>query len=386
MVRPAEGGACPGPEGGGPLRVLQVLRGGSDCGGIESFVMDYYRDIDRTRVQFDLLVHFPEPGRYDDEIRALGGKIYYFTARKDKNLVRYLRQLWRFFGEHREYAVVHGHMPGLTAVCLAVAGLRGVPVRISHAHLTDHEPTLRGWVQGVMMRLARFPCNVRWACSRDAGRYMYGGKRSFQVIPNAIPVERFRFRAEVRRDIRGRLGLQGRFVVGHVGRLCLQKNQKFLLRVFREVLALRPDAALLLIGEGPLETEVEAEIARLGLGPSVLRLSFQTGVQDYLQAMDVFALPSLHEGLGTVLLEAQANGLPCVASSGVPAEADVGGVVRLPLDAPLASWAEAVSSAVRTDGAEAALRVRASGFDVETEAEELAQRYEALARTMSRRR
>lgn len=348
--------------------------------------MNYYRQIDRQRVQFDFLVHFPEPGRYDDEIRELGGRIYYFTARKDKNLFRYLRQLWRFFCEHREYTVVHGHMPGLTAVCLAVAALRRVPVRISHAHLAGHEPTFRGWAQGLMMHLSRYPGNVHWACSQAAGEYMYGRTGTYQIIPNAIPRERFRFQAAVRRDIRERLNLRRKFVVGHVGRFCREKNQIFLLHVFKEILALRSDAVLLLIGEGPLEPEADAEISRLALGPYVRRLGFQLDIQNYFQAMDVFLLPSLFEGLGTVLLEAQANGLPCVVSNGVPVEADVGGVVRLPLNAPLALWAESISSAVRTDGAEAVLRVRAAGFDVKTEAEELVRRYETLARTASRRR
>lgn len=365
----------------GPVRVLQIMRGGNECGGIESFVMNYYRSIDRERVQFDFLVHFPEPGPYDDEIRTLGGKIYYFSARKDKNILRYVWRLIRFFRSHPEYQIIHGHMQGFAPLYFLIAKLCGVPVRISHSHMTDVEPTAGGRMLGMMIHLAKYPSNVHWACSKAAGEYMYGRTTDYQVIPNAISVRRFSYSGKIREEMRQKLGLSEKFVVGHVGRFCLQKNQGFLLQIFQKLQRLRPESILVLMGEGPLEAELRAEAKRLGIERSVLWTGYRMNVESYFQMMDVFALPSLYEGLPIVLVEAQARGLPCVVGKEITAEADLTGYVSfLPLDAPSALWAETIAAAGAIDAEASAAAVREKGYDIEEAAERLAQRYEALAR------
>ena len=214
-----------------PIRILQVLRGGPICGGIENFVMNYYRHIDRERVQFDFLVHSQEKGYYDDEIKALGGRIYYLSLLDDKNVLKYIVDLFRFFRAHREYRIVHGQVRGFAPVYFTVAALCGVPGRISHSHASGVEPTMMGRVLDLMVRSIKFPSNVHWACSKQAGEYMYGGKAAFEVIPNAISTQRFCPDEARRRAVREELGISGRFVVGNIGRFCLQKNQKFLLRI-----------------------------------------------------------------------------------------------------------------------------------------------------------
>lgn len=361
-----------------PIRILHILRGGRLCDGTVNFVLNYYRHIDRNRVQFDFLFNSLEKGYYDDEIQSLGGKTFYFGGREDMRLLRYIRELSCFFQAHPEYKIIHGHMPGFAPIYFAVAKKCGIPVRISHSHFTRTEPTIKGWFLDKMVRLIKYPSNVHWACSSAAGKYMYGTGQSFTIIPNAISAKRFFPNRAVRSELREQLGLSNKFVVGNVGRLCPQKNQKFLLQVFAKVKELRSDAVLFLIGEGELEQELRTEAEKLGLKGCVLLIGAKMEIENYYQAMDVFVLPSTSEGLGIVLLEAQACGIASVASTEVPEEADMTGKVAfLPLRGSIESWAEEIIAApARQAGAAAALQK--NGYDIECAAERLAERYERL--------
>ncbi|MEY8420061.1 glycosyltransferase family 1 protein [Oscillospiraceae bacterium 44-5] len=360
-----------------PIRILQVLRGGPICGGIENFVMNYYRHIDRERVQFDFLVHSKEKGYYDDEIKALGGRIYYLSLLDDKNVLKYIVDLFRFFRAHREYRIVHGQVRGFAPVYFTVAALCGVPGRISHSHASGVEPTMMGRVLDLMVRSIKFPSNVHWACSKQAGEYMYGGKAAFEVIPNAISTQRFCPDEVRRRAVREELGISGRFVVGNIGRFCLQKNQKFLLRIFKEVLQLRTEAVLLLIGEGKLEAELREEARRLDLEQFVLFVGTKSAIEDYYRAMDVFVLPSVFEGFPMVLVEAQACGVPCAASTEVTTEINLSGdVLFLPLRSSPRVWAEAVVEAEM--GRDAVMLLRQHGYDIQQAAAALTAAYETM--------
>ena len=354
-----------------PIRVLQIFKCMPVCGGAENLIMNYYRHLDRSRIQFDFLLHSKDG--YDEEIRALGGRTYYMSLKNLPGLIR-------FFRSHPEYKIIQGHPPGHALIYFTAAKLCGVPVRIAHSHNIRTEPTLKGRILARIIPWIKYLSNVYWACSIPAGRYMFGKDREFQVIYNAISAERFCPDGEVRARMRSELGVADRFVVGHVGRFCPQKNQKFLLQIFKEVKSLRAEAVLLLIGTGALEGELRAEARRLGLEDSVRFLKPQTNIEDFYRAMDVFLLPSLFEGLGIVLIEAQACGLPCVVSTQVPSDADITGqTVFVPLDAAPQVWAGELVNGRQAERTGLRAVIQKAGYDIGQQASLLAEKYEFLA-------
>ena len=221
-----------------PIRVLQVV-GRMDRGGIETMIMNLYRHIDRSKVQFDFLAHYGREAVYNDEIRALGGRIYEMPALKDDihvyywRLFSYIKALHRFFKEHPEYKVVHGHLGSPALFYLGAAFRHGVPGRILHCHNSGFSRTVKGYLKHFMFQFSPHYSNVHLACSHEAGVYQFG-TQSFEVIPNGINVDKFQF-AKSRRDATRKMWhLEDRFVVGNVGRFNDQKNHPFLVKIFHE--------------------------------------------------------------------------------------------------------------------------------------------------------
>lgn len=301
------------------IRILQILPGGHVCGGIEFFVMNYYREMVKLGVQFDFLVHYKQKGYFDDEIKKLGGRIYYFSVREDKNVIRYIYQLCKFFYKHKEYKIIHGHMPGMAPIYFGVAKLLGIKHRISHCHVTETENTLKGKILKKIIKIIPYFSNIYFACSREAGYFMYKEKK-FDIIHNAINTKSFIFDKNKRENLRKMLNIEDDFVIGHVGRFNLQKNHEFLIKIFSEVYLINNKVKLLLIGEGPLENEIKEQVKKLGLEKNVIFLGVRNDVKDLYNVMDCFVLPSLFEGLPIVGVEAQASGLPCYFSKNITEE------------------------------------------------------------------
>ena len=215
-----------------PIRVLQVVPN-MNSGGLENLIMNIYRNIDRSKVQFDFIVHYEKRGFFDDEIESLGGKIYRFSVREDNNIIKYVKDLNLFFKNHPEYRVVHGHMASLGFIYLGIAKKYKVPVRIAHSHGTSHLRTIKGYIKFFTFKLVKYESNVNFACSTEAGKYLFGNKRKFEFIPNAIDMDKFEYDEEIRKEYRHKLDLDGKLVLGHVGRFNLQKNHNFLLDIYR---------------------------------------------------------------------------------------------------------------------------------------------------------
>lgn len=363
-----------------PVRVLQILPGGHVCGGIENCVMNYYRNIDREKVMFDFLVHYKEKGYYDDEIERLGGKIYYFSAREDKNIFKYIKELRKFFREHPEYKIVHGHMPGFAPIYFFVAKCCGVKYRISHSHSASTEPNFKGLVLKCIVKSIRFFANIRFACATEAGKFMYG-KKEFVNIKNAVNAEKFLFDKEIRDDLRKKLDIEDKFVIGNVGRFNVAKNHDFLIDVFSEVKKKKPDSVLLLVGEGELQEQIKSKIDSYGLAEDVLFCGISSNVDKLYQAMDCFVLPSIFEGLAIVAVEAQASGLKCVCSDKVPNEAKITDLVEfIALDESPEKWADKILEA--GNGYERRNmydEVVASGYNIEQAADKLKDIYLEIA-------
>lgn len=351
-------------------RILQVVTY-MGRGGIETMLMNYYRRIDREKIQFDFLVHRDFRADFDDEIEAMGGRIYRIPAMNPVS-GSYRKALVDFFKDH-PYRVVHCHLNYMSGVVLAAAKKAGVPVRIAHAHTAAMAPGWKQAVRRLCKHLIPITATHRVACSTEAGKAIFG-KQNFSIFANAIDTVAFAPQEVLRREVRAELGLEDGFTVMHVGRIIYAKNHEFLLDAFRELLNTEPEAKQVLVGDGELRPEIEAKAEQFPDG-SVLFLGTRMDIPRLLQAADVFAFPSRFEGLPVTMIEAQAAGLPCVMSDRVTDECIVTDLVnRLPIDDPKV-WADAILSAkgtVRTDRFE---DIQASGYDITAAAEKLTRFY-----------
>ena len=329
------------------VRVLQVVPN-MHRAGLETLIMNIYRNIDRTKVQFDFLVHYTSHFDYDNEIERLGGKIYRFSVREDNNILKYIHDLKKLFSEHPEYVIVHGHMESFGFLYSRAALKAGVPTIIAHSHNALVEPTLKGHIKKIMNKPWKRYANVLFACSEKAGKFMFGDS-DFTVISNGICCEDFVYAENVRSKYRSDMGLKGKIVVGHIGRFETQKNHRFLIDVFSEYTKKHENAVLLLVGEGHLLDEVKSRVRSLNLEEKVRFLGVRSDTSELYQAMDIFVLPSLFEGLPVVGVEAQAAGLPILTADTVTRELCVTDLVEmLPLDASLKSWVDKIDKMIET--------------------------------------
>lgn len=337
--------------------------------GTETVFMNWYRNIDRTRLQFDFGVMQQYNTPLVDEIVKLGGRIFIIPA--GHGLVKRLKLLYGLYRTLKQYGPydvfqTHDHFfAGLT--CMS-AWLAGVPKRVTISHFADGAKPigLLHKMHRAFSRLFIFCfATTRLAVSQKAGKTLYGNHISFKIINNGIDSQKFAYNAAKRQEMRQKLGLTDRFVVGHIGRFAPEKNHTFLLDVFAKIYQQNPKAYLILLGEGPLKEQIRTQVKKAGLENAVLFANHQQAVQDWYQCFDVFVLPSLFEGLGIVALEAQCSGLPCFLSDIIPHEAAVCNTVFLPIDKGPAIWAERIVQPlpgfIRKDESE---RIRQAGFDM----------------------
>ena len=306
-----------------PIRVAQILNR-MDSGGIEAVLMNYYRHIDRSKVQFDF--YYAEDSRLPQraELEKLGAGLYPVPAYSRP--VAYHWALYRAFRE-KQYKIVHAHLSTMSVFALFAAWRAKVPVRICHNHTTAHKSEGKRTVLKYLLRpFNKVFATDYFACGEAAGRWMYGD-RCFDagrvtVIPNAIETEKYAYDPDARVQLRDELQIpQEAFVVGHVGRFMHQKNHRFLLEMFAQLLPQRPEAWLLLVGEGEMQREMERLARQLSIRERVVFTGARQDVNKLYSVMDVFCLPSYYEGMPLVAWEAQANGLPCLFADTVSKEA-----------------------------------------------------------------
>lgn len=336
-----------------------------NSGGIEAYIMNYYRCMNHQEIQFDFVVD-ADCAAYADEITALGGKITYIPSRRD-GLLSHVKAM-RAAAKADKYTAIYYNILSASAVfsLLATWGL-GIR-RIVHSH-NNAVGNMRTHL--LLRPLLNLLTSCRLACSTQAATFMFGdrlGKRT-RVINNAIDLQKYAFDPTVRAEVQAEFGLDGHFVVGHVGRLSPQKNTLFLLDIFAEIYRKNTNARLLLIGDGPDRNAVVTKITALHLQDAVIMAGVRSDVARLFQAMDVFLLPSLFEGLPIVGVEAQAAGLRCIFSDTFSTVIDMTGLVTfLPLSTPVAQWADTVLACENVPRADTAQPLRAAGFDIQTQA------------------
>ncbi len=322
---------------------LRVLTGviGKGRGGLSYYAVGLLKTLNQEKYEFTFLSNDPEPF-FGEEIRAHGGQILYIPSRNRHPLAhrKALDQILR----EEPFDICHIHLSSASNIePLEAARRAGVPLVIAHSHNAG----LSGNALSRFLHRRNVPkiarcTNKRLACSGLAGRFLYGDA-DFQVVKNAIDLDRFAFSAEAREAVRRELSLDGNFVVGHVGRMTEAKNPRFLLELFREIHSREPESALIYVGSGEMETELKAYVRELGIAESVRFVGQVPDPERYLCAMDCFVLPSRFEGLGYAVIEAACTGLPCFVSDVLPEEAIVGGLVEtFPLDADKAVLAERI--------------------------------------------
>lgn len=362
-----------------PLRILQVVTQ-MNRGGMENRLMDIYRNVDREKLQFDFYTLRKEKGQFDDEILAMGGKVYYSEPFSVRHLFQIPGRFRAFFLEHPEYRVCHAHLNQWCNLILEGARRARVPVRIAHARtaLTGSSASVR--VKNLIRTLYPNSPTHRFAVSEKAAVWLYGKRRVkrglCEVWPNAIETKKFLFSAERREKTREELALSDEYVVLHVGNLRRVKNHDFLFFVFAEILQREPKSVLLLAGQGEREAELRALAKELSIFERVRFLGSREDVPALLSAADVFVFPSFYEGLPGAVLEAQAASLPCLISDTIASEVLLSDRVRaLSIDASVKTWADAVlltRAGAREDAYELFCK---TGYDVAALAERLSDFY-----------
>lgn len=358
-----------------PIRVLMLFTI-LNRGGAETMVMNYYRHIDRTKVQFDFVVHREERGAYEDEIEELGGQIYRFMPLRPWTIPQYKKQIKRFFDEHPEYRIIHGHCSELGYFFYKEASKRGVPVIIAHAHNSRADYDMKWpWRTWLKYRMRPYLTH-RFTCGEEAANWLFGndGAKTAVLQRNAIDAKAFQFDETARVQKREELGIkENTLVIGHIGRFERQKNHSFVIKIFQCFHAKHPDSTLLLIGSGgDREPAIRKLVADMHLEQFVAFLGSRNDIPQLLCAMDLFLFPSLMEGLPLSLLEAQCSGLPCVISDGVPQEACITDLTtRLSLHGnKVEDWVNAIikQSAIHCGRSVYTKQITAAGYDVEQNA------------------
>ncbi len=356
------------------VRVLQVVTN-MDRGGLETMLMNYYRHIDREKVQFDFLEHRYTHAAYDDEIEALGGRIYRLPRLVPWSKT-YHNALSAFLIEHPEYKIIHVHQDCLSSVILKAAQCYGIPVRIAHSHTSNLSKNIKFPIKLWYKRsIPRYATNL-FACGSKAGNWMFGDA-PYRILNNAVDTAEYIYNPAKRRVVRNSLGLTDEYTIGHVGRFNPLKNHSFLLEVFAALVRREPNAVLLLVGGGADMEKTRLKAEALGLAHKVRFLGVRSDVSDLMQAMDVFVFPSLYEGLPVTIVEAQAAGLPCLISDRVPLECVItnGLVSVVPLTDSTDAWAMAILKTNKIERIDRHAEIANHGFDIATEAVKLQEFY-----------
>ena len=364
-----------------PIRILHVVTI-MNRGGLETMIMNYYRNIDRSKVQFDFLVHNDSEGAYDAEILRLGGKIYRHVPMDLKNLIHYRKKLAHFFAIHKEFKIIHSHIDALSALPLSVAKKAKIPVRIAHSHNNSFDKDSKYLIRIVAKRfIARYATNL-FGCSKDAINNMFGSSASDAiVINNAVDTDIFNFNPEKRNKIRVDLDLEGNFVMGHVGRFDPQKNHSFLIDIFNEVYGKNDNARLLLIGDGEGRARAEEKVVNLGLKNAVIFLGIRSDISDLMQAMDVFVMPSHYEGLPVVSIEAQMSGLECFFSDVITKDLSIAERTHfISLNKSSKEWAYHILNISHSKRQKIMPNDQYSGFDITLASKKLEMMYEKFAK------
>lgn len=334
-------------------------------GGLETFIINIYNKLDRSRFQC-YFIAYDEKIAYEDYMKKTGARVLHLPPRH-KGMGNYCRALKQVF-QRNNFDVIWSNKSTLSACeSIIFAKIFHIPVRIIHGHSSGN---MGNWFTYMMHCINRLSIR-RWsteqfACSELAARWFFGNHEAV-ILRNAVDLSSFKYDTQIRKSIRKELGISGKKVLGHVGRFGLEKNHSKLIRVFKKLHDIDPDTVLILCGDGEEREHIEGLIHEYDLDGCVHLLGIVDNVNEILQGVDIFVMPSLFEGLPFALLEAQASGLKCIVSDTVSRESDVLGWNRfLPLDVSDDIWVRMISEINLDYDREEGYRVlKKKGYDIE---------------------
>lgn len=362
-----------------PIRIAQII-GKWVGGGVESVVMNYYRNIDREKIQFDFICDNDSTNIPYEEIEQLGGKVILIPPYQ--KVFKYQKELRKVLKEGN-YKIVHSHINTLSVFPLYAAKKVGIPVRIAHSHSTTNK---KEWKKNILKQVLRPFSKVfathYFACTEHAGRWLFGNKEydngNVYLLNNAIDLNKFKYNEKKRKEKRKELSISDdTLVIGHIGRFMKQKNHEFLIEVFNEIHRQNKNSVLLLAGQGPLVDEMKQKVEELKMLNSVVFLGQRDDAAELYQAFDVFMLPSLYEGLGIVLIEAQCAGIPSFASTEVPEIAKVSNILDfIDLNTSKEMWADIILQSIKDYERKDYLKdCQKCGYDIKIEVKKLENKY-----------
>ena len=360
------------------IRVAEIV-GKYLGGGVESVIMNYYRNIDRDKIQFDFICDDDSTNIPYDEIEKLGGKVILIPPYQ--KVFKYHKQLKKVLKEEN-YRIVHSHINALSVFSLFAAKCAGVPVRIAHSHsTTNKKEKKKNLLKQILKPFSKLFATNYMCCSEHAGRWLFGNKEydkgNVYILNNAIDLDKFKYDERIRKIKRKQLDIKDdTLVIGHIGRFVEQKNHRFLIEIFNDLHKKNNNSILLLAGQGPLLEEMKEKVNILGLNDFVRFLGQRNDVNELYQAFDIFVLPSLYEGLGMVLIEAQVSGCKCIASDEVPKIAKVtNNLTFLSLSDLVDKWTDECLNLSDLSRKSYTDEISKCGYDIKIEVKKLEEKY-----------
>ncbi len=360
------------------IRVLQIGMTNT-MGGIETYLMNYYKNINREEIQFDFIDISDGNLCFKNQIISLGGKVYDVKSYY-RHPLKYIKEIKRIITENN-YQIIHCNMnSGVMIFPLIAAKISKAKIIIAHSHNTSSD---KGIIKSILHNINKhaipFLANMYFACSTEAGKWFFSKKilnsNKFIIIKNAIDIDEFLYNEEMRKIKRKELNINDEtLVIGNVGKFFKQKNHRYLLKIYKKVEEENKDSVLLLIGKGPLKSKIQSEIEKDKLNNKVIFLEDRRDVAQLMQAMDVFVLPSLYEGLPLVGIEAQVAGLKCCFSNSITKELKISSNIKyLDLKKKADEWKDYILE--KYERKSEIDTIRASGYDIEIEAKKLERLY-----------
>lgn len=364
-----------------PIVVAQIM-GKWVGGGVEAVIMNYYRNIDRTKIQFDFICDSDSTNIPYDEIKKLGGKVILIPPYQ--NVISYHFALKKVLKKGK-YNIVHSHINTLSVFSLFAAWCARVPIRIAHNHATSSK---REWkrniLKNILKPLNKIFANVYMACSKNAGIWMFGEKEysngNVKIINNAIETKKFIFDIKERTKLRKKYNIaDDEIVIGQVGRLMQTKNQSFSIEIFKDFIK-EKKSKLIFVGSGPMEKELKEKVTENNIDNDVIFLGQMDNTHSLYSMFDILILPSFYEGFGMVLLEAQVSNLTCIVSTGIPIEAKIVDNVKFISLDDKREWISELNNFKFVERVDNSNYVKNMNFDIELECQKLEKIYDKLLR------
>lgn len=365
------------------IRILQIISNLETCNGITSYLLNYYKNIDLNKFQIDFLVckdMNTDSQKNFEFLSKNGSHIYYLQQIGIKNMFGALRKMNDFFRKNAsKYDIVHCHMLNNGAFFLHYAKKYGVRIRILHSHVTQSADIIFKKIRNdLLIPIAIKNATHYFACSEEAGKFIFK-KNNFIVINNAINIERFKYNEKIRRNMREKFKIREEdIVIGNVGRLCPQKNQLFLLDIFKKMSDKKLNLKLIMIGDGPWKYDIQNKMEKMKLEQNIILLEPQENIENFYQMFDLFLFPSRYEGLGIVLIEAQTSGLKCYASDVIPTRAQITENYYVQsLEDSDEEWAEKILEILKDNSQRESKEenARMYGYDIKNESKKLEKIY-----------